>query len=110
MLGVEDFLSIPLGSAFSFSYDFNVLQAGQPVSNVPTKTVTIPASTQTIRVGRTNQIKTVKVPEQIETVPVNVPQDLSPLMLPNDFNQTINNKFCFVLQNNDGNYSLNAKH
>ena len=35
-------------------------------------------------------------------------QDLAPLMLPDDFNQTINNQFCFILQNNSGNYSLNV--
>ncbi len=29
-------------------------------------------------------------------------------MLPDDFNQTINNQFCFILQNNSGNYSLNV--
>ena len=40
--GVNDFLSIPLGTAVSFSYDFTVLQAGQTVSNVQTETITIP--------------------------------------------------------------------
>ena len=33
---------------------------------------------------------------------------MDPLRLPDDFNQTINNQFCFILQNNDGNYSLNV--
>ncbi len=104
--GVDDFLSAPLGNCTSFSYDFTILQAGHTVSNVQTQTVTIPASEQTIGVGRT-QTK-VKIPEQTIIVPVNVPQGLSPLMLPADFNHTINNQFCFILQNNSGNCSLNV--
>ena len=106
--GVDDFLSIPLGTAVSFSYDFTVLQAGQTGSNVQTETITIPASEQTIRMGRNNQIRTIQIPEETMTIPVNVPPDLAPLMLPNDFNQTINNQFCFILQNSSGNYSLNV--
>jgi len=104
--GVNDFLSIPLGAAVSFSYDFTVLQAGQTGSNVATQTITIPASEQTIRLGR--QVKTIPIPTETMTVPVNVPPDLAPLMLPDNFNQTINNQFCFILQNNSGNYSLNV--
>jgi len=88
--GDNDFLSIPLGTAVSFSFDFTVLQAGQTVSNVQSETIKIPGTTRT------------------ETLPVDVPSDLQPLMLPDDFNQTVNNQFCFVLQNNDGNYSLNV--
>ena len=106
--GVNDFLSIPLGTAVSFSYDFTILQAGQTGSNVQTETITIPASEQTIRLGRSSQIKTIQIPAETITVPVNVPPDLVPLMLPSDFNQTINNQFCFILQNNSGNYSLNV--
>ncbi len=106
--GVNDFLSIPLGAAVSFSYDFTVLQAGQTGSNVPTETITIPASEQTIRLGRSNQVRTIPIPAETMTVPVNVPPDLVPLMLPSNFNQTINNQFCFILQNNSGNYSLNV--
>jgi hypothetical protein len=47
-------------------------------------------------------------PSEKVTVPENVPDDLVPIMLPSDFNQTINDQFCFILQNNDGNYSLNV--
>jgi len=36
-----------------------------------------------------------------------VPTGMEPLTLPNDFNQTINDQFCFILQKNGGNYSLN---
>jgi hypothetical protein len=105
MLGIDNFLSIPLETNISFSYNFIVLEAGHTVSNVPTKTVTIPASEQTIVTGRHRTI-TIPIPEKTVTVPVNVPPDLTPLMLPDDFNQSIKNQFCFILQNNGGNYSL----
>ena len=107
--GVNNFLSIPLGTAVSFSYDFTVLQAGQTVSNVQTKNITIPGSEQTIIGGRNRQPMTIQIPEETLTVPINVPADMVPLILPEDFNQTINNQFCFVLQNNSGNYSLNVR-
>ena len=106
--GVNDFLSIPLGTGVSFSYDFTILQAGHTVSNVQTETITIPGSEQTIRMGRNSQTKTIQIPEETMTIPINVPTDLEPLMLPDDFNQTINNQFCFILQNSSGNYSLNV--
>lgn len=106
--GVNDFLSISLGTAVSFSYDFTVLQAGQTGSNVQTETVTTPARTEIVRTGIDNQVKTVQVPAETVAVPVSVPKDLALLMLPGNFNQTINDQFCFILQNNDGNYSLNV--
>ncbi|MGD0994779.1 MAG: Ig-like domain-containing protein [Candidatus Bathyarchaeia archaeon] len=106
--GVNDFLSIPLGTGVSFSYDFTILQAGHTISNVQTETITIPASEQTIRMGRNGQTKTITIPGETITTPVNVPTGLQPIMLPDDFNQTINNQFCFILQNNSGNYSLNV--
>ncbi len=108
LLGVNDFLNIPLGTVVSFSYDFTILQAGQTGSNVQTETITIPASTQTMGFGRINQMRTIQIPKETMTIPVNIPQGLAPLMLPSDFNQTINNQFCFILQNNSGNYSLNV--
>jgi hypothetical protein len=107
--GVNDFLSIPLGTGVSFSYDFTVLPAGETGSNVQTETITIPASEYTINTGgRNSKPIIIKVPAETETIPVNVPIGLSPLMLPSDFNQTIYNQFCFILQNNSGNYSLNV--
>ena len=109
MQGVNNFLNIPLGTAVSFSYDFTVLQAGQTVSNVQTKSITIPGSEQTIIEGRNRQPMTTQIPEETLTVPINVPADMVPLILPDDFNQTINNQFCFVLQNSSGNYSLNVR-
>ena len=106
--GVNDFLSIPLGTGVSFSYDFTVLQAGNTTSNVQTETITIPASTQTIRMGRFGQTRTMQIPGETITTPINVPIGLAPLRLPDDFNQTINDQFCFILQNSSGNYSLNV--
>lgn len=108
MEGINDFLNISLGTAASFSYDFTVIQAGQTVSNVQSQTVTIPASEQTISGGRNRPSVIVSVPAETVTTPINVPPDLEPLILPDDFNQTINNQFCFILQNNGGNFSLNA--
>jgi hypothetical protein len=108
LLGVNDFLSIPLGTGVSFSYNFTVLQAGHAVSNVQTETVTIPGSVWTISRGRNMPTETMQLPDQTVTIPVNVPTGLQPLMLPDNFNQTINNQFCFILQNNVGNYSLNV--
>ena len=52
MEGVNDFLSIPLGTGVSLSYDFTMLQAGHTVSNVQSETITIPGSTQTIETGK----------------------------------------------------------
>ena len=107
--GVNDFLTIPLGVDVSISYDFTVLQAGQAGSNVQTETITIPASQYTINTGgRNSKPITIHVPAETETVPINVPESLSPLLLPADFNQTIYNQFCFILQNNSGNCSLNV--
>jgi hypothetical protein len=106
--GVDDFLSVPLGTGISFSYDFTILQVGNTTSNVQTETITIPGSTQTVRFGRNGPSTTFHIPEETETIPINVPQDLAPLRLPDDFSQTINNQFCFIVQNSGGNYSLNV--
>lgn len=105
--GVDNFLNIPLGAGVSLSYDFTILQTGHTVSNVSTKTITIPASEQIIRIGR-NQRVTIQIPSKTITVP-DVPSDMKPMTLPDEFNQTINNQFCFILQNNSGNYSLNVR-
>jgi hypothetical protein len=108
MQGVNDFLSIPIGTNVSFTYDFVVLPAGHPVSNVETATVEIPASQQTTRIR--NQSITTTLPSETFTVPVNVPADLTPLRLPDGFNQTLNNQFCFIVQKDNGdNYSLNVE-
>ena len=76
MQGVNDFLSIPLGTGVSFSYDFTVLQAGQTVSNVQTETITIPGSKQTISMGRNSPPITIQVPAETITIPINVPTRL----------------------------------
>lgn len=106
--GINDFLTIPIGTNVSFSYDFIILPAGHAVSNVETATVEIPASQQTTRIR--NQSITTTFPSETFTVPVNVPADMAPLRLPDGFNQTLNNQFCFIVQKDNGdNYSLNVK-
>jgi hypothetical protein len=108
MQGVNDFLSIPIGTNVSLSYDFIILPAGHIVSNVETTTVKIPASQQTVRIR--NQAITTTIPGQTFTVPVNVPADMAPLRLPEGFNQSVNNQFCFIVQKDNGeNFSLNVK-
>ena len=108
-LGVNDFISIPLGTNVSFSYDFTILPTGHGASNVQTKNVTIPATQQTIRTWH-RQTRTLQIPEKTLIVPTNVPLGLQPLRLPDDFNQTINNQFCLILQSNlENNASLNLK-
>ena len=109
MQGVDDFLSVPLGSNVSLSYDFTILQAGHTISNVPTTTVTVPASEETVFTGtRTKQ--TIIIPAHNVTVPEEVPVGLEPVSIPDDINQTLNDKFSFILQNDGlGNYSLNVK-
>jgi hypothetical protein len=107
--GINDFLNIPLGENVSFSYDFIVLRTGHTDSNVQTKNVTMPAREITISTGRSRQTKTIEIPEKTITIPVDVPIDLAPLRLPDEFNRTINNQFCFILQNNNENYSLQVR-
>jgi hypothetical protein len=108
MEGINDFLSIPIGTNVSFSYDFMVLPAGHTVSNVETATVEIPASQQTVRIR--NQTITTTFPGETFTVPINVPDNMAPLRLPEGFNQSVNNQFCFIVQKDSGdNFSLNVK-
>ena len=106
--GVNNFLSIPLGTAVSFSYSFTIVKARQTVSNIQTKNTTISGSEQTVYRGKTPYMTT-QMPGENITMPVNVPVGMVPLILPADFNQMINNQFCFILQNNYGNYSLNVR-
>ncbi len=112
--GVKNFDSIPLETNVSLSYDFLVMQAGQTVSNVQAKTITVPGTQRTLSLpgerylgSSTPATKRVQMPAETLTVPSNVPTGMEPLTLPDDFNQTINDQFCFILQKNGGNYSLN---
>ena len=108
MQGANDFLTLPLGVNVSFTCDFIVLQAGQTISNVPTTNITVPAS-QEIVLTPSGNVKTLQVPAYNETIPLSVPNGLAPLRLPDDFNQTIDDQFCFILQNNSDSYILNVK-
>ncbi len=101
--GVDNFLSIPLSTNISFSYDFIIMPTGHTASNISSQTITIPARQETIRIGRNRPIQTIKIPEETLTVPTEVPPNMQPLTLPDDINQTINNQFCFLLQDNGPN-------
>jgi len=113
--GVKNFDGIPLETNVSLSYDFLVMQAGQTVSNVQAKTITVPGAQKTLSLpgerylgSSTSATKRVQLPAETLTVPSNVPTDMEALTLPDDFNQTINDQFCFILQNKGGNYSINV--
>ena len=108
--GVDDFLRIPLRANVSFSYNFAVLQTGHTVSNVQSETITMQASEKTISMGirRNRQLYEIQLPARTITEPIIVPQGLTPVRLPDDFNQTINDQFCFILQNINGTLSLNV--
>ena len=108
-MGINDFLNIRLRTNVSFSYSFLVLQTGQTMPDIPIKNVTIPASQRTIR-DRNRRTQVVQVPAKTFVVPASIPLGLQPLVLPDDFNQTINNQFCFIVQKDlKGNYSLTAQ-
>ena len=108
MQGENNFLTVPLGAQASLSYNFIVLQAGQTISNVPTTNITVPATMEKVLTSQ-GKAETIEIPAHNEMVPLGVPNGLEPLMLPDDFNQTLDNQFSLVLQNNAGNYSLNFK-
>ncbi|MCW3984749.1 MAG: hypothetical protein NWE96_12295 [Candidatus Bathyarchaeota archaeon] len=108
-MGVKDFLAAPIEVNSSFSYSFNVLSTGQSTSEVKTMTLTLPATEHTIR-SRNRIIQTIQVPAKTIVVPENIPPGLQPLALPNDFNDTINNQFCFILKKTaTGQYNFTAQ-
>ncbi len=108
-LGVNDFLSVPVGTNVSLSYKFSVLQTGRVSSDIGIENITIPASEHTVRL-RNRQTKLIQVPAQTMTVPTGIPLGYEPLRLPDDFNQSININFCFIVQNStDRSYSFNVK-
>ncbi len=110
LLGVDTFLSIPLCANISFSYDFNIMHTGHEETNISTETITIPAHQDNIILGRNRHTQTFSVPEQTLTVPTDVPPNMGPLTLPGNFDDAINNQFCFLLQNNGvNNCSLNMR-
>lgn len=108
--GVDSFLKIPLDVNISFSYEFKVLQTGHSAINVLSQTTTFPSHEAKVYTGRNNFPQIVEFPKETYTVPSEVPQGMTPLPLPADINQTINNQFCFLIENNGyDNYSLNMK-
>jgi hypothetical protein len=107
--GVNDFLDVPLGTNVSLSYDFAVFPTGHLASNVETENVTLPAFERVVRTGY-RQTERILEPARTIPVPINIPLGMEPLRLADDFNQTINNKFSFIVRNGqDSNYSLNVK-
>ena len=66
----------------------------------------MPGSTETAGIGKNRT--TIWVPAETYQVPETKPTGMVVLELGSDFNQTINNQFCFILQNNNGSYSLNV--
>jgi hypothetical protein len=108
-IGVNDFLSVPLGNNVSFSYDFMILPTGHEPSNVQSKTATVLTREISLR-GAPRHSQNLSAPGETYVVPAETPQNLQPMSLPDDFNQTIKNSFCFIMQGNSlSNYSLNVK-
>ena len=109
-IGIEEFLNIPIGTNVSVSYSFTVLQTGSAEPGIPTEKVTIPTKEYKITLRRAADPEFVKIPSKTITVPTAIPPGMTALSLPDDFNQTINSKFCLVIEENQNNtYSLNAK-
>jgi hypothetical protein len=109
--GVKDFLDAQLsGTGVSLTGEFIILRREQNTSSMQTKTITIPASEQTMRLPGRRGTVTIPIPERTVTIPPNIPQGMQQLRLPDDFNQTVNNKFGFIMQNNVGdNYSVSVR-
>ncbi|MCL5876611.1 MAG: hypothetical protein M1540_02220 [Candidatus Bathyarchaeota archaeon] len=108
-MGVKDFLHSPIEINASFSYNFSVLSTGQSISDIKTKNVTLPATEHIIRDRNRNE-QIIQVPAKTLVVPESIPPGLQPLVLPDDFNKTINNQFCFVIQKGtEGNYTFTAQ-
>jgi hypothetical protein len=112
--GVNNFLTIPLQTNVSLSYSFLLLQTGHEAVNFSSKTIPLKTdkgdAPQTWPPTRLGTSDAVEVSNQTQNVPTNIPDGMGPLTIPGDFNQTINNHFCFLLQNNGAdNYCLDAK-
>jgi len=109
-IGIEEFLNIPIGTNVTVSYSFSVLQTGSAETEIPTENFTIPAKEYKMNLRRAADPEFVKIPSKTITVPTAIPPGMTALSLPDDFNQTINSKFCLVIEENQNNtYSLNAK-
>lgn len=108
-IGIEDFLTIPLETNARLSYNFIILQTGTTPTEIPTQEITIPASEYTRKTGP-NETETIQVPAKTRLVPTKIPSGTLPLRLSNDFNQTINNNLCLIVQKDkNSTYNLNVK-
>ncbi|MCW4030877.1 MAG: hypothetical protein NWE80_00760, partial [Candidatus Bathyarchaeota archaeon] len=108
--GVEEFLDLQLsGTGVLLIGEFIVLKDEQNTSRMQMQTITIPTSEHIVRFGWRRGVKML-MPERTITVPVNIPEGMQRRLLPDDFDQTMNNKFGFILRNHLGNnYSINFK-
>jgi hypothetical protein len=112
MQGVTEFLNIDLsGTGVLLTGEFIILRNEQTTSGVQTQTITIPGHERRILGSRGSRLFTIQIPETTITIttPTNIPKGEQPLRLPDNFNQTLNNKFSLILQNNAGdNYSVSV--
>jgi len=108
-IGVNNFLSIPLQTNISLSYNFIVLNTGSIASDVATQTITKPASPQ-INIVNGHTVQLIPRPARTIVIPTAIPRGMEALRLPADFNRTINRNFALVIQKeSNGHYSLDAK-
>jgi hypothetical protein len=108
-IGINKFLSIPLQTNVSLSYDFIVLNTGNKTSEIPTKTIIQPAQEQVIRIMHKQSIQVSPKPAQTIVVPTEIPTGMEVMRLPDDFNHTINSNFALVIQKSNSSYSLDIK-
>ncbi len=109
-IGINKFLSIPLQTNISLSYDFIVLNTGSGASGIPTQTFTLPAEQQqVIRIMNRQTVQVIPKPARTIVVPTEVPTGMEVLRLPDDFNRTINSNFALILQKSNSSYILDIK-
>jgi hypothetical protein len=108
--GVRDFLDIQLsGTGIVLTGEFIILRDKHNLSSIQTVKITIPATTQGVHLWE-EQWTIIQIPERTITEIVNMPEGMHPRKLPENFDQTINNKFGFIMRNVIGdNYSVNIK-
>ena len=107
--GIRDFLDVQLsGTGVLLTGEFIILRDKQNASKIQMQEVTIPARETMLRRGRRWIL--VQIPERTITKLVNIPEDMHQIRLPDNFDQTMNNKFGFIMRNTLGdNYSVSVK-
>ena len=107
--GIRDFLDVQLsGTGVLLTGEFIILRDKQNVSKIQMQEITIPARETMLRRGRRWLL--VQIPERTILKLVNMPKDMHQIRLPDNFDQTMNNKFGFIMRNTLGdNYSVSVK-